>query len=103
MAKTTTKPATEKKAPAKKAAAKPTTTSIDKVAEDILGKLKTLDIEHQLQADLEWCLGSYRYDQNPIGLYENAAKALAVFKQEQEKKTKGITATFVSGLEKSLK
>ncbi|MBL7859562.1 MAG: hypothetical protein JNJ65_00275 [Cyclobacteriaceae bacterium] len=103
MAKTTTKPAAEKKAPAKKAAAKPKTLSIEKVSEDILAKLKSLNIEQQLQADIEWCLGSYRYDQNPVGLYDIASRALTVFKQEQEKKTKGVTAAFISGIEKALK
>ncbi len=102
MAKSVTKIVSDKKTPPKKAAAKPTTSSIDKVAEDILSKLKTLDIEHQLQADIEWCLGSYRYDHNPAGLFETASKALAVFKQEQAKKTKGVTAALISGIEKAL-
>jgi hypothetical protein len=103
MAKTTTKTVADKKAPAKKAAAKPKTSSIEKVSEEILGKLKALDIEHQLQADIEWCLGSYRYDQNPAGLLDTAGKALSVFKQEQAKKTKGVTATLIGTIEKALK
>lgn len=103
MAKSTTKTVTDKKAPVKKAAAKPKAPSIEKVSEEILAKLKTLDIEHQLQADIEWCLGSYRYDSNPAGLLDTASKALSVFKQEQAKKTKGVTATLISGIEKALK
>jgi hypothetical protein len=105
MAKSTTKTVTDKKAPVKKAAPKPKAPSIDieKVSEEILTKLKTLDIEHQLQADIEWCLGSYRYDSNPAGLFDTASKALSVFKQEQAKKTKGVTATLISGIEKALK
>jgi hypothetical protein len=101
MAKPVTKTVTDKKTPPKKAA-KPKTSSIDKIAEDILSKLKALNIEHQLQADIEWCLGSYRYDHNPAGLFETASKALAIFKQEQAKKTKGVTATLISGIEKVL-
>lgn len=108
MAKTASKTAT--KAPKKAAAAAPKTSkakttkvmSIDKASEDALKKLKALDIEHQLQADLEWCLGSFGYDKNPSGLYQMMSRALTVFKSEQTKKTKGITAKFVSDLEKTL-
>jgi len=103
MAKTSTKTVIDKKAPAKKSTAKPKTVSIEKVSEDILAKLKTLDTEHQLQADIEWCLGSYRYDNNATGLLETASKALAVFKQAQAKKTKGVTATFIASIESVLK
>lgn len=102
MAKTIAKPA-EKKAPVKKVATKSKVSSIDKVSGDILSKLKTLDIEHQLQANIEWCLGSYRYDQNPTGLLENAKMALEIFKAELAKKTKGVTATFVTSIEKAIK
>ncbi len=103
MAKTSTKTVIDKKAPAKKSSAKPKTVSIEKVSEDILAKLKTLDLEHQLQADIEWCLGSYRYDNNATGLLETASKALTVFKQAQAKKTKGVTATFIASIESVLK
>lgn len=103
MAKIATKTVADKKTPATKAAAKPKTPSIEKVAEEILAKLKALDIEHQLQADIEWCLGSYRYDGNPTGLFDMAAKAVSVFKQELPKKTKGVTATLISGIEKAIK
>ena len=102
MAKTIAKTA-EKKAPAKKSASKAKVVSIDKVCSDILSKLKTLDIEHQLQANIEWCLGSYSYDNNATGLIEAATIALGVFNAELAKKTKGVTATFVASIEKAIK
>jgi hypothetical protein len=99
MAKTATKTAT--KAPAKKAS-KTTTVSetnpIVKTSETALKKLKDLGIENQLQADLEWCIGSYKADKNPIGLYEMAKRALVVFKEN--KNNKGVTAKLISDLEK---
>jgi len=76
---------------------------IEKVSEETLLKLQQLGIEDQLQRDLEWCLGSYRADRNPVGLYEHASKALAVLKNEKEKKTKGVTAKFITDLEKAVK
>ncbi len=93
-------------APVKKSTAKPkatkATVNIEKLTEDILTKLKSLNIEYQLQADLEWCLGSYRFDQNASGLMEVIGKALVVLKQEQAKKTKGVTTTLLNSIEKAL-
>lgn len=77
--------------------------SIESVSEEALAKLQELGIQEQLQRDLQWCLGSYRADQNPEGLYSNAKKALAVFKDEKEKKTKGVTTKLISDLEKVVK
>ena len=80
--------------------AKASNNSIETVSEEALGKLRELGIEDQLQRDLQWCLGSYRADRNPVGLYNNAKKALMVFKNEKEKKTKGVTVKLISDLEK---
>lgn len=68
-----------------------------------LTKLKELELDKQLQSDLEWCLGSYGYDQNPSGLYEMIQRAIAVFKAEKTKKTKGVTAKLITDLEKATK
>jgi len=106
MAKATSKTPAKKaeKKPAKKAAAKPkkVSVSIEKTCEEALKALRTLNLEPQLQADLEWCLGSYRADQNPAGLYEMAGRALILFVEEKKKKTKGVTAKLVGDLEKAL-
>jgi hypothetical protein len=98
-AKTTTRTETKKpRAPRAKAS----TNNIEAVSEEALGKLQQLGIEDQLQRDLQWCLGSYRADRNPVGLYNNARKALTVLKNEKEKKTKGVTAKLISDLEKAV-
>ena len=101
MAKSTAK--TTAKTPVKRTAKKTTTTvseptSIVTTSETILKKLKDLGIDNQLQADIEWCLGSYKADNNPAGLYEMAKRALVVFKDN--KSTKGVTAKLISDLEK---
>ena len=103
MAKTTAKPAPEKAKP-KKAAAKSKSASvnIEKASEEALAKLKALAIEPQLQADIEWCIGSYRADKNPIGLFDVVGHALTIFKGELKKKTKGITPKLIADLEKAL-
>lgn len=102
MAKAATKGVT---APEKKSTAKPkakASVNIEKISEDILTKLKAIQAEEKLQADLEWCLGSYRYDQNPSGLIEVIGKAHTVLKEAHAKKTKGITVTLLNSIEKVL-
>lgn len=92
------------KTPVKKSSAKPKTSgvSIEKVAESILSSLKAIGLDLQLQSELEWCLGSFRHDGNPIGLYQMAKRALPILKEEQAKKTKGITAKLIGDIEKAL-
>lgn len=99
MAKTPTKAPAKTVKPAKAKVAGP---SIEKASEDALDKLKSLGIEPQLQADIEWCLGSYKADSNPSGLYEMTAKAISVLEAEKEKKTKGVTAKLIADLQKAL-
>jgi hypothetical protein len=77
--------------------------SLESACESALSKLRELDIEHALQADLQWCLGSYRADGNPIGLFQMLDRAVAVFEREKIAKTKGVTAKLVSDLAKALK
>lgn len=82
---------------------KASSNNIEKVSEEALEKLQALGIEEQLQRDLQWCLGSYRADHNPIGLYGAVKKALTVFQTEKEKKTKGVTAKLINDLERITK
>ena len=82
--------------------AKASNNDIEKVSGQTLQKLQELGIEEQLQRDIEWCLGSYRADNNPVGLYDSVKRALGVFRNEKEKKTKGVTAKFIGDLEKAV-
>jgi hypothetical protein len=93
-----------------KEAKKPTTSgekassnNIEKVMTDTFEKLKALGIDEQLQRDIQWCLGSYRADNNPVGLQDCGRKALTVLQVEKEKKTKGVTAKLIQDLEKVVK
>ena len=106
MAKTTAKTPIAKVAPKKvsvKAVSKASSnTDIEKLSKSILEKLKTLGLDEQLQADIEWCLGSYSYDKNPVGLIKAAHNALNLFKTELARKTKGVTAKLISDIEKAI-
>jgi hypothetical protein len=102
MAKTATKKlGAEKSGKPVTATAKPL--AIEKVSEQVLAKLQSLNIETGLQADIQWCLGSYRYDKNPVGLYEMGRKALPVLKSVAEKNKKAVSAKLIADLEKALK
>jgi hypothetical protein len=110
MAKAISKPATkvESKASPKKVAVKKTaakkvkvSTDIEAVSKVVLKKLIALELDPQLQADLEWCLGSYSHDQNPIGLIEALKHASRVFATELARKTKGVTAEFLAEIEEA--
>jgi hypothetical protein len=106
MAKTTAKTPIAKAAPKKvaaKAATKTSTsTDIEKLSKSILEKLKALNLDGQLQSDIEWCLGSYSYDKNPVGLIKAAHNAVNVFKTELARKTKGVTAKLIADIEKAI-
>jgi len=105
MAKTIAKTTTAKATPIKmaaKAPAKAKSPDLESVSKTILAKLKTLNLDQPLQSDIEWCLGSYSYDKNPVGLMQAANKALGVFKTELARKTKGVTAKLIADIEQAI-
>ena len=104
MAKTPTKTPAKKVAAKKPAAtSKAKAVSLEDTGEDVLKKLRELGLDTQLQADLEWCLGSYRADMNPSGLYDMLERSLGVLKTAKENKTKGIAVKLTGDIEKVLK
>lgn len=57
--------------------------------QDTLGKLK-------------WCIGSYEFDKNPIGLNELGQVALKGLKEFKKEHPRKVTKKVIEGLEKSL-
>src|SRR5262245_49349669 len=105
MAKAATKavkPAKKTETSKKKAASKPFQL-IEDACVASLGKLQELELDYQLQSEINWCLGSYRNDGNPVGLYLMAERALAIFKAELAAKRKGVTAKLVKDIDSALK
>ena len=68
-----------------------------------LERLQKLDLDYQLQSEINWCLGSFRNDGNPVGLYQMAQRSLAIFKAELANKRKGVNAKLIGDIEKALK
>jgi len=75
---------------------------IEKACVAALAKLKDLNIDENLQSEINWCLGSYRGDGNPSGLYQMAKRALAIFTYEQGDISKGISVKLIADLEKAI-
>jgi hypothetical protein len=100
---TNTSPEKKKTVRSTSAASTPALTSIDSACETILQKLQALGIEEKLQADIQWCLGSYRNDLNPTGLYDMGKKAISVLQDYRTQHPKAVTAKFITDLEKALK
>ena len=89
------------KAPAKAKAQK--INPIEKMSEEALDKLRELNIEHALQADIQWCLGSYRSDKNPVGLYVMTERALKALKTVRDSNPKLVSTALITTIEKALK
>jgi hypothetical protein len=100
--KTPLKAAPVKKATAPKKASNRTSVNIADVCTAALRKLHDLNLDQQLQSELEWCLGSYATDGNPVGLYQMAERALHEFKTLTAKQPKAVPAKLMTDLEKAL-
>ena len=87
---------------ATKKSAKPKADTVLAAGETVLQKLESLNLNQRLQSEIQWCLGSYKHDKNPVGLVEKLTEALPLLKAEQAKKTKGITAKLIGDIEKAL-
>jgi hypothetical protein len=96
-------PKAVKKSPTRSKASPPSTDLIEKACEDALEKLISLNVAQDLQAEIQWCLGSFRNDRNPSGLYEMAEKALLVFTQSMEESPKSVSKKLLTDIEKALK
>jgi hypothetical protein len=58
---------------------------------------------HEIKGKLDWVVGSYDYDKNPIGLYEIGEMALDILKDLKKKSPKKVTKKIIDDLEKVLK
>jgi len=66
---------------------------------ETLGDLKYSEIKSKL----EYVIGSYNFDKNPVGLFEIGEIALKNLKEIKKKSPKSINKKVIEELEKSLK
>ncbi len=96
------KPAKKAPAPRKKALPNPYLL-IEDVCMASLAKLQELELDYQLQSEINWCLGSFQNDGNPVGLYLMAERALEIFKALHAAKTHGVPSQLIKDIQKALK
>jgi hypothetical protein len=58
---------------------------------------------NEIQSKLEFVVGSYDFDKNPVGLYEIGADALGILKEIKKKSPKKVDKKIIDDLEKGLK
>ena len=56
-----------------------------------------------IRSKLEFVIGSYEFDKNPVGLYEFGEKALKALNDVKKKNPRKISKKIISDLETSLK
>ena len=70
-------------------------------ATQVITKLK-LEKYNELQANLQYCIGSYDHDKNPSGLYEYGTIALKELKAFKEQNPRKVNKKVIANLEKNL-
>lgn len=78
---------------------------IEKACDAALDKIQKIGLEKyaDLQSKLEYVLGSYRYDGNPIGLYEIGELARKELLKLKKEKPRLVPQKLIDDLEKALK
>lgn len=69
-----------------------------------LNTLKKLDDPDtvELQSKLEWCMGSFDHDKNPVGLHEFGVVALRTLKDIKKDQPRRVNKKVLDGLEKCI-
>ena len=57
----------------------------------------------EIKSKLDFVVGSYDFDKNPVGLYEIGQQALEILKEIKAKSPKKVSKQLLSSLEESLK
>ena len=70
-------------------------------ASQVLAKLNK-DEYNDLQSKLEYCIGSYDYDKNPVGLVEYGEIAIRELKAFKAQNPRKVNQKIIKDLEKNL-
>jgi hypothetical protein len=68
---------------------------------EAIEKLKTEKFD-DLKSKLDFVIGSYEYDKNPVGLHEFAKKTLDDFKSYKKQNPRKLSKQVIDKLEKSI-
>ena len=57
---------------------------------------------NSIQSNLEWCIGSFFYDKNPVGLQHYGIQSLTILKNIKAKAPRKINKKVIKNLEKAI-
>ena len=57
----------------------------------------------EIESKLEWVIGSYENDHNPVGLHEYAVKSLDIMKEAKKEKPRAFAKKLIEQSEKAIK
>ena len=70
-------------------------------AVQVFTKLK-VEAHNDIKSKLEYCIGSYDHDKNPVGLYEYGSVALNELKSFKSQNPRKVNKKIIENLEKYL-
>lgn len=78
--------------------------NLKKSCQDAVLAFQKLNTEEytEMQSKIEWCVGSYEYDNNPEGLFECGIKSLETLKGIKAKQPRKVNKKVIDSLEKSI-
>lgn len=78
---------------------------IQKACAEALEKFQKIGLDKyaDIQSKLEFVLGSYAFDGNPVGLYDIGAEALKDLKKYKKSKPRLVSKKLIDDLEKAVK
>ena len=77
---------------------------IEKACKDALAHFEKLGDEkfYDIRSKLEFVLGSYGFDRNPIGLYEYALKSVEILENYKAQNTKKVPKKLIDAIHKAI-
>lgn len=75
---------------------------VEKTITETIQKLEKLKLNDTLVSELSYCWGSFKSDNNPVGVIEKGRKAVEVLKEAREKNSKAVSKKLIEDLEKAL-
>ena len=77
---------------------------IEKACVEAYEKFEKLDLPEfqDIKEKLAFVINSYRYDKNPVGLFEIGGQALDILKKYKEEKPRQVAKKLIEGLEKAV-
>lgn len=78
------------------------TTKIKTALDEAKDKLIQLNLAEELVSEIEWCLGSYAFDENPTGLYQKGKEAHQVLIDYKATHPRKVSKKLLDDLEKAI-